>query len=744
MHRLSIAAFGIAFLTATAGCSGGGGGSTPPAKPAPTPTPAPVSPIPGGVPSPATLSKYQQSCTSLVGATAPPKGATNSSTYAIQSVPAGLAVSITGGTSASGVTPTSVVATQSNQAITIAIAPGTGAAPYVFSCDQRGDGNRTVLYNRSADTNGSIASISTSSMARTTNVARSVAQTADANVPRVTDRGALGRPAYSSTRLVVRYRNASLAAAGRRPLELERSMAIARGVDIGPTGGELHTRVVDVPAGTSIEALAASLRARPDVAYAMPERLYYKETTTAFMPNDTRFDNFQQWGEFEIQMPNAWGYTKGSSSVAIAVIDTGADLTHPEFAGKIAYQESVLNGVTSTAAGAAQDTDGHGSNVAGIAAMDTNDNFSYAGTGFNSSLQIYKVFSDGTAANKFSTSANSGDVTQAIYDAIAHGAKVINLSLGTCQVEGSDPLQRDAIEAALAANVTVVAASGNERSGQSGDTNCATASSTVDFPGAYDGVIAVGATTLDDSAPNHTPNLFATATERVASYSNSGPGLALVAPGGDPTSADLAAAPGTADQLHWIAGLYTSTAADPKMQCANKAECRALFAGTSQATPHVSGVAALMYAANPALTAAQVKTSLMATADDIGDPNQGAGRLNAYRALAAITGDLAAPKVPTNANFVAIAYVPNASTTPQIVDVTFPSGAPVASDGTFRVADIPANVASYKIGVWYDANGDGKVDAGDYFGSSGTCSAAAACASAAGIVVHPVGAGFVP
>jgi len=87
--------------------------------------------------------------------------------------------------------------------------------------------------------------------------------------------------------------------------------------------------------------------------------------------------------------------------------------------------------------------------------------------------------------------------------------------------------------------------------------------------------------------------------------------------------------------------------------------------------------------------------------------------------------------------------VPNGSNAPKIVDVTYPQGVPVTASGTFRVADIPANAPAYKIGVWYDANGDGRVDAGDYFGSSGPCTAAATCASAAGIVAHPVASGFV-
>jgi subtilisin family serine protease len=430
---------------------------------------------------------------------------------------------------------------------------------------------------------------------------------------------------------------------------------------------------------------------------------------------------------------------EGSPGVAIAMIDTGIDATSPDFAGgKIGFAESVLGGSVTRGLAAVRDTDGHGTNTAGIAAANANNAFGFAGAGFNAGLQIYKVFPDDTAANGYTSDALSSDVTMAIDDAVAHGARVVNLSLGSCQIENIDSAQQAAIDAALAAGVVIVAAAGNERAGKSATAACAGGSSTIDFPAAYGGVISVGATSLDDAAD---PNDAATAREYVASYSNAGPGLSLVAPGGDPGPADLGTT-GTADVLHWIANLYTTTAANPKRQCANKSDCTALFAGTSQAVPHVSGAAALLLAANPSLSPAQVKQILIASADDIHDPHQGNGRLDIYRALATVAGDPDPTAQPANINFVAFAYVPNGTNRPHIVDVTYPRGLPVASNGSFRIADVPANVSSYKIGVWYDANGDGVVDAGDYFGSSQTCSANAACPSAAGIVVAPVPAGY--
>jgi subtilisin family serine protease len=268
------------------------------------------------------------------------------------------------------------------------------------------------------------------------------------------------------------------------------------------------------------------------------------------------------------------------------------------------------------------------------------------------------------------------------------------------------------------------------------DSACKGGGSTIDFPAAFDGVVSVGATSLDDTAAPENPAL---ATEKVASYSNAGPGLTVVAPGGDPDAADLSSP--NVDVLHWVYNLYSTTVANPAEQCTNKSDCSALFAGTSQATPHVSAAIALMLSLDGGLSPSRIRSIIATTADDIGDPYQGNGRLDIYRALAAVTGDPKPPQAPTNENFVAFAYTRNGSNTPQILDVTFPHGVPVARNGTFRIADVPP-ATTYEIGVWYDANGDGVVDAGDYFGNSASCSSSAPCTSAAGIVAHPVTSGF--
>jgi subtilisin family serine protease len=683
----------IVCVSLVAGCSSGGGAP----GPAPTIRPTPV----------------PQSCATAQPSPPPASGL---STFAIASIPTGLCVQL--GAAPLGATPQNFTPDFSRSSYAITIVPGNGAAAFVYVADQKGNGDHTVLYDQAADTSGSIGSISTASLGRLPQSATSAA-----NELRIPPLRIGQRPAYSSTRLAVHYRLSALRANPRAAADVERVEGIPRAVDVGfARNGEI-TRALDVPAGRSIDALAANLRQHPEVASVELLGLRYPVATTPVTPNDTYYDQIDQWDMFRIGAPNAWGYTKGSPGVPIAVIDTGADFNHPDLSnGKITYSERVLGGVVNSGTKSdgtywAQDSDGHGTNVAGIAAADTNNGFGYAGAGFNTSLQIYDIFPPGSGP-----AADTADEAQAIDDALAHGARVINLSLGSPQGTAFDSIESAAVENALGQGVAVVAAAGNE------------AANTLDRPAAYSGVIAVGASALDDSALPGNPSA---AVEYVAGYSNMGPGLTLVAPGGDPSLSTV-----DKNALHWIENIYSSTVAPPH-GCSNPADCRAFIAGTSQAAAHVSGTVALMLAENANLRPAAIAQILESTADDIRDPGQGHGRLNAYRALAAVSGDPQPPSPPTNLNFVAFAYSGGNGNRPNIIDASYPRGIAVSSGGTFRIADIPAGASNYRIAVWADVNGDGIVDAGDYFGyTPGTCSASAPCSGANGIVAHPVGAGF--
>jgi subtilisin family serine protease len=353
----------------------------------------------------------------------------------------------------------------------------------------------------------------------------------------------------------------------------------------------------------------------------------------------------------------------GSSAVKIAIIDTGEDTTHPELAAKIAYQHCFItdpNNAQSTSA-FTTDEDGHGTDVAGIAGEATNNALGFTAAGGNVELSAYRVFPtpDDNCSNTNTTdnvcSTNTQDIASAIEDAIAQHVNVISLSLGgSACVSGADPdsLEGSAVADAIAANIVVVAAAGNG------------SGPPVEAPACDPGVIAVGATSLADGTANgssKTGGSSAAPFEYVASYSDYGspgavPGSAsawgIVAPGGDPTNAN------DDDDLHWIENIWTST---PFMAAANDqnfvgncmgdyptqsgvTDCRILIAGTSMATPHVAGAAALIISVNASYQSpALMKTLLCSTADDIGDANEGCGRLDVYRAMARALGDTNPP-----------------------------------------------------------------------------------------------------
>ncbi len=523
---------------------------------------------------------------------------------------------------------------------------------------------------------------------------------------------------------------------------------------VGASGRELPTTnpdpltVVSVPAGSSAAAFAQPLQARADVAAVYPVHVRYALSRSATSANDPHFKLPDQWYLMADGFPYAWSYAQGANAT-VAVIDTGVDLTNPDIAAQVVFSEAVLAGKTTTSE---VDNDGHGTNVAGIAAAAANNGDGFAGAGYNTKLIAIGIF-DPTKGT-----ASPADEAIAIGDAVSHGADVINLSLGAeasfngntdpAANEGYDQGEYEAIQAALAAGVTVVAAAGNNRDGldPGGDKY---QHFNLDYPAAYPGVIAVGASQIDDNNSGD----YTTAGESVTGYSQSGNGLALVAPGGA-AGPDQANGSPDPDLLHWIWGYYSTTANQP-CRYGNGTlpktpeNCTALFNGTSQATPQVSAAAALLYSAaggHRSIKPARVAQLLQDTADNIGDPNQGHGRLNAYRAVAALLQDPGAtysgpkPQAHSAGQTVAFAYSAGGTNKPTILDYDYPYGVPVdATTGSFRIADVrPSDATTYRVAVWYDANGNGLIDAGDSIGvSAATCTTSAACTIGT-IKVQPV------
>jgi hypothetical protein len=418
--------------------------------------------------------------------------------------------------------------------------------------------------------------------------------------------------------------------AGASSQSIAHSVGAIHSIDLTATKGVSHT-VVTLPTGTSLTAAAATLRAQSGVVSV--SQLHTRSILSDSEANDTLLDNVDQWYLYRTNTdPGGWNLTHGTG-IVVAVIDTGIDMTNQDLAPKLNKAESIVDGMITTSA---QDTNGHGTNVAGLVAATTNNTYGYASVGWDVHLFDYKIFPDSNAFSDCQT-ADTADEAAAIDDAVANNASVISLSLGSPNDsgQGADQAEQDAIEAAISAHVTVVAAAGNEFD-NSGD------GTAPDYPAAYPGVIAVGASAVFDSTMN---DYNAITSETVASYSNSGP--TLLAPGGDSLSdppSDCSTSSSPCDILHWVEGYSTTSAGLPGDRCSGSLPggvCAALFNGTSQATPQVAATVALMEAYHGGartLTPAEVTTILQANSDKLSGlstAREGAGRLDVAKAVAA-------------------------------------------------------------------------------------------------------------
>lgn len=269
-----------------------------------------------------------------------------------------------------------------------------------------------------------------------------------------------------------------------------------------------------------------------------------------------------------------------SGRIKVAVMDTGIDRTHPDLRGvALDYHYSGLS---------AKDLLGHGTHVSGIIAALTNNNIGVAGVA-TSKLIMWKIFRDKPEFGGFYVDGER--YLRGLREVVTSGARVLNLSIGG----GADSKIEALLFRQLAAhNVVVVAAMGNEF--QEGNQ--------TSYPAAYKSVIAVGAL-----AENR----------RRSWFSNTGRHIDLVAPG----SSILSTTPRS--RSRWLAEEETDYVA---------------WDGTSMATPHVAGAAALLLARNRHMTTEQVRQRLRKTAATLPNmrgknwtPSYGAGLLNVQKAL---------------------------------------------------------------------------------------------------------------
>jgi serine protease len=343
---------------------------------------------------------------------------------------------------------------------------------------------------------------------------------------------------------------------------------------------ELDFYRVELGAMSEADAIK-SLRASAEVEWAN----YNYIAHTFYTPNDPLYS--YQWHYPRINMPTAWDITRGSSSVVVAVVDMGFYLNHEDMAGvSTVSPHDYIDGdnVPTTSVYYS-----HGAHVAGTIFAATSNNTGVAGIAPLCSFMPVRAMDD-------SGSGTATNIANGISWATTHGADVINLSLGfevTGPPQDPGPPISTAINNAANAGIVICAASGND--GQN----------YVGYPAAYAACIAIGATGYNDA---------------IAPYSNRGTNLDVVAPGGNENQ-DLNG-DGYPDGV-------LSLSRD------NTGDIYIFMQGTSMATPHVAGVAALLL--SHGLAASDVRQALQETAVDLGasgwDATYGWGRIDAHAAL---------------------------------------------------------------------------------------------------------------
>lgn len=276
------------------------------------------------------------------------------------------------------------------------------------------------------------------------------------------------------------------------------------------------------------------------------------------------------WGVDRVDAERAWPVGATGKGVTVAVVDTGVSTGHPDIKANLVTGYNALSPWLRPT-----DDNGHGSHVAGIIGA-VNNTVGVVGVAPSVKIMPVKVL------DKWGSGYLS-DIIAGMDWAVSHGARVINLSLGT---DADIQSFHDAVRRAHDAGVTVVAAAGN--SGGS-----------VSYPAAYDEVIAVSATDQSNV---------------LASFSSRGSQVDIAAPG---------------------VGIYSTY----------KSTGYATLSGTSMAAPHVAGAAALLLTTSPlgygdhdnVWSSDEVREKLMSTATDLGtagtDDLYGAGLLHAYAAV---------------------------------------------------------------------------------------------------------------
>jgi subtilisin family serine protease len=365
--------------------------------------------------------------------------------------------------------------------------------------------------------------------------------------------------------------------------------------DTEPARRLLRSLLVSYEGGAEPRSAAASLVAIPGIENAGPNGVI----SATIAPNDPYF--LDQWAhqntgqaiaydgtlvgdtDCDTDSPAAWDVTTGSSSIKIAIIDTGVDLGHPEFAGRLATGYDFVHGDTDPS-----DDNGHGTCCASIAAAAGNNAQGVAGMAWDCRIIVVKIL-DSHGQGDFVDGANG------IIWAANQGAQILSCSFGSYLPDEST---EDAVAYAYGQGCAIFCATGNDDF------------TSLEYPAAYSAYTISGGALSPCSTRKHP-----TSCDGEDWWgSNYGSTLGFLTPGVRMHAADIRGAAGFGE------GDYITD-----------------FNGTSAATPHAAGIGALVLSLNPTLTPSQLETILKRSSEDMGaqgyDNDTGFGRLNAHLAV---------------------------------------------------------------------------------------------------------------
>ena len=371
-------------------------------------------------------------------------------------------------------------------------------------------------------------------------------------------------------------------------------------------GSESLNRIYSLSIDDTVDPFVASQKISKlkDVEWAEPK--FIRRVIDS--PNDPRYTDGDQINLSSINAEQAWNITKGDSSVIIGIVDTGVDWKHPDLAANIfKVNGSLIPGADLGGLDGTPDNDPsedsiltilghgyHGTHVAGIASAVSNNSIGVASIGYNCSILPVKVSRNDLRDNYDSPYIVYG--FEGIKYAVDNGAKVINCSWGGYTYSNAE---QDVINYAVAHNVLVVAAAGNENS------------TLLFYPADYDGVLSVG--------------WLETANDKRADYgSGAGANYNILL--------DVMA-PGTQILSTWPT-YDPANAAHPNYNS---------ISGSSMSSPLTAGLAALVFTQFPNYTPMQVAERIRATADYDGTYSAnpadsvkyllGRGKIDAFKAL---------------------------------------------------------------------------------------------------------------